>query len=113
MGAGITMFEGFRKTLGKNVVGVIGDSTFVHSGITGLISAAYNQTKGVIIILDNSTTAMTGTQPHPATGETIKGIPTKKLILEDLCRACGADHVIDYSSSDFVDEVAKITGGNR
>lgn len=100
MGAGITMFEGFRKILGKNVVGVIGDSTFVHSGITGLVSAAYNQTKGVIIILDNSTTAMTGTQPHPATGETIKGVPTKKLVLEDLCTACGADHVDIVSAYD-------------
>lgn len=100
MGAGITMFEGFRKVLGKNVVGIIGDSTFVHSGITGLVSAVYNATKGVIIILDNSTTAMTGTQPHPATGETAKGVPTKQLILEDLCKACGADFVDVVSAYD-------------
>ena len=100
MGAGVTMFEGFRKVLGKNVVGVIGDSTFVHSGITGLVSAVYNLTKGVIIILDNSTTAMTGTQPHPATGETIKGVPTKQLVLEDLCKACGADFVDVVSAYD-------------
>jgi indolepyruvate ferredoxin oxidoreductase, alpha subunit len=93
MGGGVTFFEGFTKALGGNVVGVIGDSTFVHSGITGLVNAAYNQAKGVIIILDNSTTAMTGSQPHPATGVTIKGEPTKKLILEDLCAACGADTV--------------------
>jgi indolepyruvate ferredoxin oxidoreductase alpha subunit len=100
MGAGVTMFEGFRKVLGKNVVGIIGDSTFVHSGITGLVSAVYNATKGVIIILDNSTTAMTGTQPHPATGETAKGVPTKQLILEDLCKACGADFVDVVSAYD-------------
>jgi indolepyruvate ferredoxin oxidoreductase alpha subunit len=100
MGAGITMFEGFRKVLGKNVIGIIGDSTFVHSGITGLVSAVYNATKGVIIILDNSTTAMTGTQPHPATGETAKGVPTKQLVLEDLCRACGADFVDVVSAYD-------------
>ncbi len=100
MGAGVTMFEGFSKALGKGVVGVIGDGTFVHSGITGLINAVYNHTKGLIIILDNATTAMTGTQPHPATGTTIKGVPTKKLILEDLCRACGADHVDIVSAYD-------------
>jgi len=93
MGSGITFFEGFRKTLGKNVVGVIGDSTFVHAGVAGLINLSYNKTKGVVIILDNSTTAMTGSQPHPATGITIKGEKTKKLILEDLCLACGADTV--------------------
>jgi indolepyruvate ferredoxin oxidoreductase, alpha subunit len=94
MGAGVTFHEGWRKgDPGKCVVGVVGDSTFVHSGITGLINAAYNKTKGVILILDNSTTAMTGGQQHPATGLTIRNEPTKKLILEDLCRACGADNV--------------------
>jgi indolepyruvate ferredoxin oxidoreductase alpha subunit len=93
MGSGITFFEGLRKGLGKNVVGVIGDSTFVHSGITGLINLAYNKTKGLIIILDNSTTAMTGSQPHPATGITIKGEQTKKLVLEQICASCGADNV--------------------
>jgi indolepyruvate ferredoxin oxidoreductase, alpha subunit len=92
MGGGVTLFEGFHKAA-KNAVGVIGDSTFVHSGVTGLINLAYNGTKGVLIILDNSTTAMTGSQPHPATGVTIKGQPTKKLSLEELCKACGADNV--------------------
>jgi indolepyruvate ferredoxin oxidoreductase alpha subunit len=94
MGAGVTFHEGWRKgAADKAIVGVLGDSTFVHSGITGLINAAYNRTKGVILILDNSTTAMTGGQQHPATGLTIRNEPTKKLILEDLCRACGADNV--------------------
>ena len=94
MGAGVTFHEGWRKGApGKSIVGVLGDSTFVHSGITGLINAAYNKTKGVIIILDNSTTAMTGGQQHPATGLTIRNEPTKKLILEDVCRACGVDNV--------------------
>jgi indolepyruvate ferredoxin oxidoreductase, alpha subunit len=93
MGGGITFFEGFKKVLGQNVVGVIGDSTFVHSGITGLINLAYNKTKGLVIILDNSTTAMTGNQPHPAVGRTIKNEPTKRLVLEELCRSCGADNV--------------------
>lgn len=93
MGSGITFFEGFRKSLKQQVVGVIGDSTFVHSGIAGLINLNYNQTKGVVIILDNGTTAMTGSQPHPATGVTIKGQATKKLSLEEICKACGADNV--------------------
>ena len=90
----MTFNEGWRKGApGERIVGVVGDSTFVHSGITGLINAVYNKAKGVILILDNSTTAMTGGQQHPATGLTIRNEPTKKLILEDLCRACGADNV--------------------
>lgn len=94
MGGGVTFFEGLGVSLkDKKVVGVIGDSTFVHSGITGFINAAYNKAKGVVIILDNSITAMTGGQPHPAVGVTIRNEPTKKLILEDLCRVAGADTV--------------------
>ncbi|MBN1359956.1 MAG: hypothetical protein JW993_05160 [Sedimentisphaerales bacterium] len=94
MGAGVTFHEGWRKGApDRKIVGVVGDSTFVHSGITGLINAAYNKTKGVIMILDNSTTAMTGGQQHPATGLTIRNEPTKQLVLEDICRACGADNV--------------------
>jgi indolepyruvate ferredoxin oxidoreductase alpha subunit len=94
MGSGITLHEGFRRVLpdGK-IVGVLGDSTFVHSGITGLVNAAYNRMKGLIIILDNSTTAMTGGQNHPATGKTIRDEPTKKLSIENICRASGADNV--------------------
>ncbi len=94
MGAGVTFNEGWRKGAPKKkIVGVVGDSTFIHSGITGLINAAYNKAKGIIIILDNSTTAMTGGQQHPATGLTIRNEPTKKLVFEDLCKSCGADFV--------------------
>ncbi|HTY45901.1 MAG TPA: thiamine pyrophosphate-dependent enzyme [Patescibacteria group bacterium] len=93
MGAGVTFFEGFRRAGLKNVVGVIGDSTFVHSGITGLVNLAYNKTKGVLIILDNGTTAMTGSQPHPAVGLTLGGEPTRQLDLKEVCLACGADNV--------------------
>ena len=94
MGAGITLHEGIRRAQpGKKIAGVIGDSTFVAAGITGLINAVYNKVKGIIVILDNSTTAMTGGQNHPATGKTIKEDPTKKLILEDLVKACGVDNV--------------------
>ena len=94
MGASITMFESMSKILGSNkVVAVIGDSTFVHSGIEGLVDAAYNGAKGLVIISDNSTTAMTGSQPNPSTGVNAKGEKTKKLILEDICKAAGADIV--------------------
>lgn len=93
MGASITFMEGFQKVLKEKVIAVIGDSTFVHTGIPGLINAVYNNAKGIIIIMDNSTTAMTGSQPHPATGYNIKGEKAKKLILEDLCKACGVENV--------------------
>jgi len=94
MGASISFFEGFKKSLHKDVVGVIGDSTFIHGGIPALINLSYNKTKGLIIILDNGTTAMTGNQPHPGTGATIKNEKTTQLKLEDICRACGADQVV-------------------
>ncbi|MBN1815813.1 MAG: hypothetical protein JW828_00540 [Sedimentisphaerales bacterium] len=94
MGAGVTFNEGLRRAHPEGkIVGVIGDSTFVHSGITGLVNAAYNKARGVIFILDNRTTAMTGGQNHPATGLTIRDEPTKELDLKKLCEACGADYV--------------------
>ncbi|MCL2335437.1 MAG: thiamine pyrophosphate-dependent enzyme [Endomicrobia bacterium] len=94
MGASVTMFESMSKILGHGkVAAVIGDSTFVHSGITGLIDAAYNNANGLVIILDNSTTAMTGSQPNPSTGYNAKGEASKRLILEDICKASGADIV--------------------
>jgi indolepyruvate ferredoxin oxidoreductase alpha subunit len=94
MGTGVTLVEGIgRAQPDEPLVGVLGDSTFVHSGITGLINAAYNKAKGVVIVLDNSITAMTGGQQNPATGLTIRNEPTKKLDLEAVCRSCGADNV--------------------
>ncbi len=94
MGAGVTVHEGLRRAgAGDKVVGVVGDSTFIHSGITGLINAAYNKVKGLVMVLDNSTTAMTGGQNHPATGKTIRNEPTKQLSIDGICRACGVDNV--------------------
>jgi len=97
MGASIGMALGMEKARGQEfasrLVAVIGDSTFVHSGITPLIDIVYNQGTSTIIILDNDTTAMTGHQDHPATGVTIKKQPTKKLDLENLVRAIGIEHV--------------------
>jgi len=103
MGAGVTFNEGLRRAHpnGK-IVGVVGDSTFIHSGITGLVNAAYNQAKGIIFVLDNSTTAMTGGQQHPGTGWTIRNEKTKALDLVKLCKACGADNV------DVIDPCGKV-----
>lgn len=103
MGAGVTFNEGLRRAHpDQKIVGLVGDSTFVHMGIPGLINAAYNKAKGIIFILDNSTTAMTGGQQHPATGKTIRNEPTKRLDLKALCQACGADFV------DVIDPQGKV-----
>ena len=96
MGASIGMAVGFDKAdpeAHKHSVAVIGDSTFIHSGITGLIDAVYNKAPITVIILDNRTTGMTGHQNHPATGKTIKNEPTYELNLEDVCRAVGVQSV--------------------
>lgn len=97
MGASIGMAHGMSKALGKKgegkVVGVIGDSTFIHSGITSLLNAAYNRSDCVFIICDNRTTAMTGMQEHPATGFTLQGQPAKALDFERLAEVLGIDQV--------------------
>lgn len=97
MGASIGMAHGMRKALkgqGKGkIVGVIGDSTFLHSGITSLLDVAYNQGDAVIVICDNRTTAMTGMQDHPGTGFTLQGKPTKAVSYEELGRVLGIDSV--------------------
>jgi indolepyruvate ferredoxin oxidoreductase, alpha subunit len=110
MGASVTFHEGLRRIMpDEKIVGVLGDSTFVHSGITGLINSAYNGMKGVIIILDNSTTAMTGGQQNPATGLTIHNVMTKRLSIEDMCKASGADNVdvVDPKNVHQLDELLK------
>ncbi|MFZ2384853.1 MAG: thiamine pyrophosphate-dependent enzyme [Candidatus Omnitrophota bacterium] len=102
MGSSLTFLEGLRKSTGRDTVAVIGDSTFVHSGITGLINMGYNRSPGTVLILDNGTTAMTGNQPHPGTGITLQSGPGKKLSLEALCLACGADNVDVIDPYDIV-----------
>lgn len=104
MGASVGVNHGFIKAnpqFSKNSVAVIGDSTFVHSGITGLIDAVYNKSKTTLIILDNSTTGMTGHQNHPATGLTIRNEQTHCLNLKDVCIACGAKKVDEVHSFDI------------
>ena len=97
MGASIGAVHGFNKMLGKEsekkTVAVIGDSTFMHSGMTGLANVAYNQSNSTVIILDNSITGMTGHQQNPTTGYNIKGDPAGKIDLEALCRAMGFNRV--------------------
>ena len=97
MGASIGATHGFNKMLGKDseskTVAVIGDSTFMHSGMTGLANVAYNQSNSTVIILDNSITGMTGHQQNPSTGLNIKGDPAGKIDLEALCRSMGIKRV--------------------
>lgn len=97
MGASVSALHGFNKVLGKNTeqksVAVIGDSTFMHSGITGLVNISYNASNTTVIILDNSITGMTGHQQNPTTGMNLKGDPAAKVCLEDLCRAVGIQRV--------------------
>ena len=117
MGASIGMTIGFDKSdpeAHKHTVAVIGDSTFIHSGITGLIDAVYNKAKITVIILDNRTTGMTGHQNHPATGKTIKNEPTYELDLAEVCRAVGVPNVRTVDPADLAateaavrEEVAK------
>ncbi len=97
MGASVSGLHGYNKagsteTEGKTVC-VIGDSTFMHSGVTGLINIAYNQSNSTVIILDNSITGMTGHQQNPTTGYNIKGDPAGKVDLESLCRSVGINSV--------------------
>ena len=97
MGASISALHGYNKARGaeaeKKAVAVIGDSTFMHSGVTSLIDIAYNRSNSTVIILDNSITGMTGHQQNPTTGLTIKGDPTSAVDLEALCRAIGISDV--------------------
>ncbi|MBR4569574.1 MAG: indolepyruvate ferredoxin oxidoreductase subunit alpha [Candidatus Riflebacteria bacterium] len=97
MGASITNALGMEKAMKDKIhgklVAVIGESTFMHSGMTGLLDTVYNKGRHVTIILDNSITAMTGHQPNPASGKTLKGEPAKAVNLEAVCKALGVDHV--------------------
>ena len=94
MGAGLSVAQGrYHSGCGKVNVALVGDSTFLHAGIPGLINAVYNKAPLKLIILDNSTTAMTGFQPHPGTGRTATGGPTEIVDIENIARACGVGFV--------------------
>ena len=104
MGASISALHGMEKARGKefikNWVAVIGDSTFLHTGINSLINMVYNKASGTVMILDNRTTGMTGHQEHAATGKTLKGEDTYAIDLAALCRAVGVQNVIEVNSFD-------------
>ncbi len=98
MGASVSAAHGMAKARGKEfnkkLVSVIGDSTFMHSGITGLVDIVYNKGANTVIILDNSITGMTGHQDNPTTGYTIRGEETKQVNLTTLCKAIGVENVV-------------------
>ncbi len=106
MGASISTLHGIEKARGKdfikNWVAVIGDSTFLHTGINSLINLVYNKATGTVLILDNRTTGMTGHQEHAATGKTLKGEDTNAIDLEVLCKAVGVKNVITIDAFDIV-----------
>lgn len=107
MGASISGLHGFNKALGEHSesksVAVIGDSTFMHSGMTGLANIAYNGSNSTVIILDNSITGMTGHQQNPTTGYNIKGDPATKICLEKVCEAVGINRVCVVDPYDLVE----------
>lgn len=104
MGASISTLHGMEKAKGKeyikNWVAVIGDSTFMHTGVNSLMNMVYNQGSGTVIILDNSTTGMTGHQDHAATGKTLKGETVPAISIYELCKAMGVAHVVKADAFD-------------
>ena len=104
MGASISTLHGMEKAKGKdyikNWVAVIGDSTFLHTGINSLMNMVYNQGTGTVMILDNSTTGMTGHQDHAATGKTLKGEIVPAINMYELCRSLGIEHVTEVNAFD-------------
>ena len=104
MGASISMHLGMEKAHGRDImkktVAVIGDSTFVHTGIASLIDLVYNKGTGTILLLDNRITGMTGHQEHPGTGKAINGDPTYELNFEAMSRACGVNRVVTLDPKD-------------
>ncbi|MGQ9566147.1 MAG: indolepyruvate ferredoxin oxidoreductase subunit alpha [Candidatus Bathyarchaeales archaeon] len=93
MGASIGVAGGVSKVTGLGTVAIVGDSTFFHAAIPGLINAVYNNHKVTLIVLDNLTTAMTGHQPHPGIGKTGMGVQTVKVLIEDVAKGCGVKYV--------------------
>lgn len=113
MGASISTLHGMEKAKGKdyirNWVAVIGDSTFMHTGINSLVNMVYNQSTGTVIILDNSTTGMTGHQDHAATGKTLKGEIVPAINIYNLCKSLGIENVyeVDAFNQKALEEVIK------
>ena len=111
MGSSISTLHGMEKAKGKdyikNWVAVIGDSTFMHTGVNSLMNMVYNNATGTVIIMDNSTTGMTGHQDHAATGKTLQGDPAYAINIQAVCRAMGVKNVIEVNALDIA-QVEKI-----
>ena len=105
MGSSISTLHGMEKAKGKdyikNWVAVIGDSTFMHTGVNSLMNMVYNNATGTVIILDNSTTGMTGHQDHAATGKTLQGDPAYAISIPGICRAMGVKNVFEINAFDL------------
>ena len=105
MGASISSLHGMEKAKGKeyikNWVAAIGDSTFLHTGVNSLMNMVYNKSTGTVMILDNSTTGMTGHQDHAATGKTLMGEETNAIDIPTLCRAIGVKNVVEVNAFDI------------
>ena len=109
MGAGFSMAHGMRKAgEGKPVVGIVGDSTFFHSGITALLDVVYNRSDATLVVVDNRITAMTGHQDHPGTGATLLGEPAYAASIEDIARACGMRRIRVVNPYDQAETVAAL-----
>ena len=93
MGSSASSAAGFSRATDKPVIAFIGDSTFFHSGMTGLVDAVYNNHKFTLVILDNGTTAMTGHQPHPGVDSTLLGLPNNQVSIEAVVRGMGVKMV--------------------
>lgn len=93
MGSSISTAQGINRATGRNTVAIVGDSTFFHSTIPGLVNAVYNNAKVVLVVLDNETTAMTGNQPHPGTGLTGMQTPAEKISIEEVAKGIGVKYV--------------------
>ncbi len=106
MGAGITVAQGIKRAQPEaKHIAFIGDSTFFHTGIPGIVNAVYNNTDITVVILDNSTTAMTGHQPHPGTGKTMMNNISEKIDIYGMVKACGVGHIVKGNPLDFSNAV--------
>ena len=109
MGAGITIAQGLHRVEPDTVnFAFVGDSTFFHTGIPGVINAVYNETDIVLIVLDNSTTAITGNQPHPGTGRTMMGNVTEKIDISEVLKAVGVKHVVTINPFDLENALKEV-----
>jgi indolepyruvate ferredoxin oxidoreductase alpha subunit len=93
MGASLGMAQGINRATDRDTIAIVGDSTFFHAAIPGLVNAVYNNSKIIVAVLDNLTTAMTGHQPHPGTGTTGMQVPSERILVEKVAEGCGIKYV--------------------